>query len=58
MLLVISRKRILMPQNLAKKTIKMPKKIAKKAPKKAPKSLNKSFKSHFTKKYLLNLNDF
>ena len=40
-----------MPQNLTKKTIKTPKKIAKKA----PKSLNKSFKTHFTKKYLLNL---
>ena len=49
---------ILMPQNLTKKTIKMPQQIAKKAPKKAQKSLNKSFKTHFTKKYLLNLNDF
>ena len=33
-------------------------KLDKKAPKKAQKSLNKSFKTHFTKKYLLNLNDF
>ena len=59
--LFIIRKRILMTQNLTKKTIKMPQKIAKnckKAPKKAQKSLNKSFKTHFTKKYLLNLNDF
>ena len=56
--LFIIRKRILMPQNLTKKTIKMPQQIAKKAPKKAQKSLNKSFKTHFTKKYLLNLNDF
>ena len=46
-LLVMSRKRFLMPQNLTKKTIKKPQK-----------SLNKSFKTHSTKKYLLNLNDF
>ena len=58
LLKVITRKRILMPQNLTKKTIKMPQKIAKKTQKKPRKSLNKSFKTHFTKKYLLNLNDF
>ena len=40
------RERIVMPQNLAKTTIKMPKK-----------SLNKSFNTYFTKKYSLNLND-
>ena len=39
----MSRERILMPQKIAKKD---------------PKSLNKSFKTHFTKKYLLILNDF
>ena len=45
---------IVVLQNLTKKTIKMPQKIAKKP----QKSINKSFKTHFTKKYLLNLNDF
>ena len=34
--------------------LKRPQKIAKKN----PKSLNRSFKTNFSKKYLLNLNDF
>ena len=56
--IIITRERILMPQNLTKKTTKMPQKIAKKPQKKHQKSLNKSFKTHSTKKYLLNLNNF
>ena len=55
-------KRILMPQNLSKKIpLKSLKKLQKKpqkSTKKPQKSLNKSFKTHSTKKYLLNVNDF
>ena len=36
----------------------MPQKIAEKTQQKPQKSLNKSFKTHLTKKYLLNSNDF